>query len=141
MVEVSTDMSWVEFQKVHEWLSQSYWASERTFEEQKAAIEGSLNFSARRDGAMVGFARIVTDFQTFAWICDVIVDPDCRGQGIGTMLMDAVFAESQLKDVKRFMLGTRDAHALYEKYGFESMEQGRIMRRGFKPLELKPSES
>lgn len=80
---------------------------------------------------MVGFARVVTDRATFAWLCDVYVDPEQRGKGISKSLMETIMADTNYATV-RWMLGTRDAHKLYEKYGFESStEPDRWMTKGF----------
>lgn len=134
MVEIVKGLAAVDIDRLHAWLSESYWANERTLDEQQAACAQSINYSAFIDGQMVGFARLVTDGVTFAWLCDVIVDPAQRGNGVGTALMDFVFADPEVLRVKRMLLGTRDAHALYRRYGFTDTEPGRIMRRGFKNL-------
>lgn len=133
-VEVSTDPGRVDIGRLHEWLTGSYWANERTMEDQLTAVANSMNFSAFIDGEMVGYARMVTDGATFGWLCDVIVAPEYRGKGIGTAMMDAVFSNEDVLKIRRFLLGTRDAHALYRRYDFVDTEQGRIMRRGFKNL-------
>lgn len=134
MVEIVKGLAAVDIDRLHAWLSESYWANERTVDEQRAACTQSINYSAFIDGQMVGYARIVTDGVTFGWLCDVIVAPDSRGHGIGTALMDFVFADSEVLQIKRLLLGTRDAHALYRRYEFTDTEPGRIMRRGFKNL-------
>lgn len=133
-IETTKDPDRIDVEKVHGWLSESYWAATRTLEEQRTGMANSINYGAYVGAEMVGFARVVTDRSTFAWICDVIVDPQWRGKGIGTALMDTVFQDPEISAIKRFLLGTRDAHALYQKYGFEATEPGRIMRRGFKPF-------
>ena len=133
-IEITSERDRVDLGRLYEWLVGSYWANERTLEEQRTAVANSMNFSAYIDGQMVGYARIVTDGCTFAWLCDVIVDPEFRGRGIGTALMDFVFSNPDVLRVRRFLLGTRDAHALYRRYDFVDTEPGRIMRRGFKNL-------
>ena len=84
------------------------------------------------DDEMVGFARVVTDRATFAWLCDVYIDPEHRGKGISKALMDFIMGIPDYSTV-RWMLGTRDAHGLYEKYGFvTSAEPDRWMIKGFR---------
>lgn len=105
----------------------SYWA-DRPVEVTRGGFESSSSivFAAiDPHGASVGCARVVTDYHTFGWVCEVIVHPDHRGRGIGKMLMQAVVNHPVLAPM-RLILGTRDAHGLYEKFGFERRE---MMRR------------
>ena len=130
-IDVTTDPSHIDLETLQSWLKDSYWASKRPSSVQEKANANSLNFTARIGGKMVGFARIVTDKATFAWLCDVIVDPAVRGKGVGKALMDAIVAHPDLADIRRIVLGTKDAQELYRKYGFEEPEPGRFMvRRG-----------
>jgi GNAT superfamily N-acetyltransferase len=117
---ISTDPSMLDLDVVHGFLQRSYWASERPLETIKRSVEGSLNFGLYRanDQRQVGFARVVTDFATFAWLCDVFVDEAHRGQGLGVWLMETVVEHPELRCMRLWMLGTRDAHGLYEKIGF-----------------------
>jgi GNAT superfamily N-acetyltransferase len=87
------------------------------------AVAGSVNFGAYDDGRLVGYARVVTDRATFAWLCDVYVDPSRRGAGVGTALLEAVSAELSTWQVKRALLATADAHGVYERFGFSALEQ------------------
>jgi GNAT superfamily N-acetyltransferase len=86
------------------------------------AIDNSLCFAALRDGDLVGFARVVTDRATFAWLCDVFVAEQARGAGVGKRLMEAVVTHPDLLGLRRFLLATRDAHGLYRQYGFRPIE-------------------
>ena len=117
---ISTDPSMLDLEAVHGFLQRSYWASERPLETVKRSIEGSLNFGLYHgeDRRQVGFARVVTDFATFAWLCDVFVDEAHRGRGLGVWLMETVVEHRELRCLRLWMLGTRDAHGLYEKFGF-----------------------
>ena len=117
---ISTDPSMLDLGAVHGFLQRSYWASERPLETIKRSVEGSLNFGLyqAKDRRQVGFARVVTDFATFAWLCDVFVDEAHRGQGLGVWLMETVVEHPELRCMRLWMLGTRDAHGLYEKIGF-----------------------
>jgi len=117
---ISTDPSLLNLDAVHGFLQRSYWASERPLETIKRSVEGSLNFGLYqpKDRRQVGFARVVTDFATFAWLCDVFIDEAHRGQGLGVWLMETVVEHPELRCMRLWMLGTRDAHGLYEKIGF-----------------------
>jgi GNAT superfamily N-acetyltransferase len=131
-VRVSDDPSLLDVSRIHRWLSEdAYWALGRTREVVERAIEHSLNFGAYDDsGEQVGYARVVTDRATFAWLCDVYVDPSSRGAGVGTALLDAVTAHLAGYRLSRTMLATADAHALYERYGFAPLAHpGRLMER------------
>jgi GNAT superfamily N-acetyltransferase len=87
------------------------------------AIANSLSFAAYAGDELAGFARVVTDHATFAWLCDVFVLPPHRGKGVSKRLMDAVTAHPDLGRVRNFMLATRDAHGLYAKYGFTPLAE------------------
>jgi GNAT superfamily N-acetyltransferase len=119
---------------VHHWLSDlSYWAKGRPKAVQDAAIDASRNYSVHEvgSGRQVGYARVVTDRVTFAWLCDVFVDPDARGAGVGKLLVDGVLADLDALGVRRTLLATADAHGLYAQYGFEPLaEPRRWMGRG-----------
>jgi GNAT superfamily N-acetyltransferase len=117
---ISTDPSLLDLGVVHGFLSRSYWAAERPQETVKRSIENSLSFGLYHDEdrRQVGFARVVTDLATFAWLCDVFVDEAHRGQGLGAWLTETVVDHPQLSGMRLWILGTRDAHSLYEKIGF-----------------------
>src|SRR4030095_4575132 len=83
----------------------------------------SLCFSALEGRRQVGFARVITDFATFGWVCDVFVDESARGRGVGGALMAAITSEPRLRDLRRVLLATRDAHELYARYGFRPLGQ------------------
>lgn len=121
---VTNSLSDEELDLAHEWIAQeSYWAKglPRSIFIRSAA--GSLCFGLHDpDGASRGFARVITDRATFAYLCDVFVDPAVRGQGAGKALMEAVMSHPDLQNLRRWMLATRDAHGLYEQYGFEWVE-------------------
>ena len=135
MVTVSTDASLLDLDTLHRWLStDAYWAIGRPREVVERAVAGSLNFGAYDDGRLVGYARVVTDSATFAWLCDVYVDPAARGAGVGVALIEAVDAALTELQVRRTLLATADAHGLYAKFGFEPMsEPERWMLRTFAP--------
>jgi GNAT superfamily N-acetyltransferase len=109
---------------VYRFLSEeAYWSQGLPRDVFDRSIDNSINFAARDGEEIVGFARVVTDRATFAWLCDVFVLPDHRGNGVSTLLMDAVMAHHDLQGVRNFMLATRDAHSLYTKYGFAPLAE------------------
>ncbi|GAB2693769.1 GNAT family N-acetyltransferase [Paenibacillus thermoaerophilus] len=111
-------------------LAGSYWAASRPRERIVASIRNSLCFGAYApDGRQVGFLRVVTDKATFGWVCDVIVDPEHRGRGIGKRLLAAMLDHPELQGVY-LTLGTRDAHGLYEQFGFTRRELMERRRSG-----------
>ncbi|GLW70333.1 N-acetyltransferase [Kitasatospora phosalacinea] len=123
---VSTDPDRLDRAAVHRWLSEdAYWALGRPREKQERAIDNSLNFGLYEEGsgAQVGYARVVTDRATFAWLCDVFIAPEARGRGLGTALAAAVRDELAGLGLRRLLLATKDAHGVYAKVGFEPMTE------------------
>jgi GNAT superfamily N-acetyltransferase len=109
---------------IHHYLSnESYWATGRSREVVARAIEHSLPFGIYRDQELVGFARIVTDYATFAWVADVFVLPEHRGRGLSKWLMEVIIAHPDLQGFRRWVLSTKDAHGLYERFGFISLHR------------------
>jgi GNAT superfamily N-acetyltransferase len=117
---VSDDRSLIDVATVHEWLSvQSYWAQGRSYELVARSLENSLTLGLYRpDGGQVGVCRWVTDYATFAWLCDVFVDATERGMGLGVFLVGTAMAHPDVEDLRLQVLGTRDAHELYRRFGF-----------------------
>jgi len=122
--EISTDPTRLDTALVHQWLSQdAYWALGRSREKHDSAIAGSLNFGVYEEasGAQLGYARVVTDRATFAWLCDVYIAPSARGKGLGTALVAAVREHLAPFGLRRTVLVTADAHAVYASVGFEPL--------------------
>ncbi|WP_189109301.1 GNAT family N-acetyltransferase [Streptomyces camponoticapitis] len=123
--EISTDPARLDADRIHRWLStDAYWALGRSRHTQDGAIAGSLNFGVydTASGEQIAYARVVTDHATFAWLCDVYVAPVARGRGLGTELVTAVRDHLAPLGLRRVMLATEDAHGVYEKVGFKSLE-------------------
>ncbi|MFJ1794682.1 GNAT family N-acetyltransferase [Kitasatospora griseola] len=121
---VSTDPALLDRESVHRWLSEdAYWALGRPREKQDRAIDHSLNFGLyeQTSGLQVGYARVVTDHATFAWLCDVYIAPQARGRGLGTALTAAVRDHLAELGLRRLLLATRDAHEVYAKVGFNPL--------------------
>ncbi|HVK11922.1 MAG TPA: GNAT family N-acetyltransferase [Gemmataceae bacterium] len=115
---ISTDPGRLDFPAVHRFLSTSYWAPGLPMEVLTRAVAGSLCFGLYHGGEQVGFARVVTDRATFAYLCDAFVLEEHRGRGLSKWLMEVITAHPDLQGLRRFMLVTRDAHGLYEQFGF-----------------------
>lgn len=131
----------VDLDRVHQWLSeQSYWAAGRTYEDVARSIKGSVPYGVFTNTEQVGFARVVTDGTTFCWICDVFIDQDHRGRGLGTWLIDSIVEDLSATGVRRFLLATKDAHEVYRKCGFSVLESvGRYMEIDRRPTEPQPA--
>lgn len=117
---ISTDPARLDLAAIHRYLSEdSYWARNIPQETVARALANSLNFGLYSPaGELAGFARVVTDKATFAWLCDVFVLPAHRGQGLSKWLMAVVWAHPDLRGLRRQLLATLDAHGLYEQFGF-----------------------
>ena len=115
---VTTDNEKLDFDSIHKWITNSYWANGRTKEAMKKVMDNSLNFGLFHNDKQVGFARVITDYHTFSYLCDVIIDEDYRGRGLGKLLMKEVLEYPPLITMKRWLLFTKDAHGLYEQFGF-----------------------
>ncbi len=127
---IDTDKSLLSVDRVKEFLSDSYWASERSKELIEKTIMNSFCYGVYQEEEMVGFARVVSDCATMGWICDVYIDKRHRGKGLGKKLIVCILETPEFENI-RCSLVTRDAHALYEQFGFERVES-RFMSR--KPL-------
>ena len=118
--EVSTDPGRIDLDYVHHYLSDlSYWAGGIPRDVVARSIANSIAFGLYGpDGQQAGFARVITDRATFAWLADVFIDPGRQGLGLGKGLLEAILAHPELQELRRFMLVTLDAHSLYQQYGF-----------------------
>jgi GNAT superfamily N-acetyltransferase len=114
---ISTDRTRLDLGALYEYLSRSYWAQGRSLAVIEMSIEHSLCFGLYAGEQQVGFARVVTDYATFAWLCDVYVLESHRGRGLGKWLVGCVVAHPALRELKIFLLATSDAHELYRRYG------------------------
>lgn len=118
--EFSTDPARVDPVRVHQLISNTYWGTGRSREVMDAAIAGSRPYGVYHGGTreQVAFARVVTDGVTFAWLADVVVDPDLRGQGVGKLLVAGVVADLEPLGLRRTLLATADADGLYGQFGW-----------------------
>jgi GNAT superfamily N-acetyltransferase len=116
---ISTDPALIDREVVHGYLSlQSYWAAGRTMHTVEKSIENSLCFGVYdADGRQAGFGRVITDYATFGWLCDVFILDGHKGRGLGKWLVQTIVSHPELQGLKRIHLATRDAHELYGRYG------------------------
>jgi len=122
-VLISDDRALLDRALIHRFLSErTYWSPGVPREIVERSIDHSLCFGVYRVGAQIGFARVVTDFATFAWLADVFILEEERGKGLSKKLVAAIQAHPRLQNLRRFMLGTRDAHGLYAQFGFEPIK-------------------
>ncbi|HEV8001841.1 MAG TPA: GNAT family N-acetyltransferase [Planctomycetaceae bacterium] len=119
---ISTDRALLDVSLIHAFLSeQSYWAPGIPREVVERSLDNSLCFGVYDEGRQVGFARVVTDRSTFAWLADVFVIDAHRGRGLGKWLIESLLTHPDLQGLRRILLGTRDAHGLYAQYGFKPL--------------------
>ncbi|WP_100613359.1 GNAT family N-acetyltransferase [Confluentibacter citreus] len=121
MIEISTEKSKLQIEVIHEFLTNSYWAKGRTVDDVKKSIAHCFCFGVYLENKQIGFARIATDYTVFAYIMDVFILPEHRGNGYSKQLMKAINEETQLKSCKVWMLKTRDAHGLYKQFGYTEL--------------------
>jgi GNAT superfamily N-acetyltransferase len=136
---ISTDRSRLDMDVIHGFLDRSYWAAGRSRETIARSIENSVAFGVYERGRQIGFARVITDYATFAWIADVFILEDYQGRGLARWLMETMLAHPELQAFRRWVLATKDAHGLYEKYGFTPlMRPERWMERHDPRTEERP---
>ena len=126
-LSISTDWSTFDLDRVIPFLQASYWGARRTPEDIKRSFAGSYVVGLFDDGSQIGMARAMSDGVFSAYIYDLFVFEEHRGKGHAHRLLEAIMSHPDLKDVTGWMLATRDAHGLYEEYGFEPVEAGRYM--------------
>jgi GNAT superfamily N-acetyltransferase len=129
--EISAERDRIDIDAAHAFLTRSYWSPGISRELVERAIAGSLPFGIFEATKQVGFARVITDRATFAYLADVYILEEYRGRGLSKRLIDAILSHPDLQGLRRFMLVTRDAHELYEKFGFEKVnpEPPYVMQR------------
>lgn len=132
--EISTDKARLELGMIHRFLSrQSDWARGIPERLVRVAIANSLCFGVYGPGGQVGFARVISDYATFANLVDVFILPDWRGRGLASRLLAAVVAHEALRGLRRFTLATSDAHALYARFGFRPLRRAESFMEIYHP--------
>ena len=134
MIEISTDRARLDVPLIHRFLSEeSAWAAGIGLPLVQKAIDNSLCFGAYENSAQVGFARVISDFASFAYLCDVFVPATHRGRGISRMLIDAVLAHPELQNLRRFTLISSSARDLYRQYGWTALNVPQAHMERFAP--------
>lgn len=129
---ISTDNTLLNLAWIREKLSGTYWAQDIPISIVERSIENSLCFGVYDQQKQIGIARMITDKATFAYLCDVFIDEGHRGLGLSKWLMGVIMDHPDLQGLRRYMLATKDAHALYRKFGFnELLAPERWMEIGF----------
>ncbi|MEA2203402.1 MAG: hypothetical protein QOE77_178 [Blastocatellia bacterium] len=121
---ISDDRTRLDIKVIHAFLSsESYWAPGRAVETVQRSVDNSLPFGLYHGKDLIGFARVVTDYATFAWIADVFVVTEFRGRGLAKWLVEVILSHPQLQGFRRWVLATKDAHELYRRFGFRELHR------------------
>jgi N-acetylglutamate synthase-like GNAT family acetyltransferase len=138
---ITTDKTKMDVAAIHDFLSKySGWSDNIPFDKVKISIENSLNFGLFHNGTQIGFARVISDFSTIAYLGDIYVLDNYRGQGLSKKLMESVMTHPNLQGLRRWILLTSTADWLYEKYGFAKLPQPEIYMELFNPSVYKNNE-
>ena len=126
---VSTNKSKLDIEMIYRFLSErSYWARKRSVEDVRKSVKNSFCFGLYgKDDQQIGFARVITDFTVLAWLLDVFILKEYRGNGLGKYLMTHIFDREELRHIKRWRLATKDAHGLYERFGVRIVEEPELL--------------
>ena len=120
---ISTDKSLLQLDTIHSVLKESYWAKNIPLEILKRSIDNSLCFGVYIEKEQIGFCRVISDKATFAYLADVFITDAHKGKGYSKQLMKEVLAHQDLQGLRKFLLGTADAHGLYKQFGFKALEK------------------
>ncbi len=126
---ISTDKEKLNIPYTHAFLSLSYWAADIPIELVQKAVEGSMCFGVYNNDKQIGFARVITDHATFAYLADVFIDENYRGRGLGKWLMEIIMGHPSLQGLRSWQLATRDAQGLYAQFGFVTPDKPERMMR------------
>ncbi|MDQ3908435.1 MAG: GNAT family N-acetyltransferase [Acidobacteriota bacterium] len=131
---ISTERARLDLEIVHRYISEeSYWGRGRSLEVVRRSVENSLPFGVYRGAETVGFARVVTDYATFAWLADVFILTAHRGRGLSKWLMEIIISHPDLQGFRRWVLATKDAHELYRRFGFVELHRPERWMERFDP--------
>ena len=130
MIHISTDKSKLQIEVIHSFLTKSYWAKGRTITEVENTIRNCLCFGVYKNNVQIGFGRIATDYTVFAYLMDIFIVPEQRGNGYSKQLINTIINHKELQKCTTWMLKTNDAHGLYKQYGFSELKhQEKVMER------------
>ncbi|MEA5564066.1 GNAT family N-acetyltransferase [Anabaena sp. UHCC 0399] len=132
---ISTDINQLNLNVIHQFLSNSYWGKGLSLEVLQLSIQNSLVFGLYQEKQQISFARLVTDYPTFAYVADVFVLEPFRGQGLGKWLLKTITSHPELQGLRRWLLATQDAHELYRQFGFTELNYpNRFMEKWDAPI-------
>ncbi len=127
---ISDDKAKLNIELIHNFLSRSYWAEGRTIAEVKSSIQNSICFGIYSGNRQIGFARVVSDLTVIAYLMDVFIVEEYRGKGYSKFLLKKIFEDERFRNIKKWILATKDAHSLYARFGFEKIKNpDRLMQR------------
>lgn len=129
---ISTDPARLDIDAICDFLTRAYWANTRPRERTERAIQNSLVFGVYDGDKQIGVARVVTDYSIFAYLCDVFIHEDYRAHGLGKWLIQTIMEYPDLKDMRRWVLVTNDAHGLYQQFGFMTIEDPERWMQSFR---------
>ena len=132
---ISTDFNRLDIDTICDFLKRAYWANTRPRERTEKALQNSLVFGLYDGDRQIGLGRVVSDYSVFAYLCDVFIHEDYRAHGLGKWLIQTIMAHPDLKDVRRWVLVTNDAHGLYQQFGFASIADPEHWMQNFRPIE------
>jgi len=127
MITISSDPSKLQVEVIHQFITNSYWGKGRTKAQVQTTIDNCLCFGVYLNKQQIGFGRVVTDYAVFAYLMDVFILPEYRGNGYSKQLMEAIVNAKEIKDCKTWMLKTSDAHGLYKQFGFTELKNPDIV--------------
>lgn len=131
---ISTNPERLDMDTICDFLKRSYWANTRPRERTERALQNSLVFGLYEGDKQIGVARVISDYSIFAYLCDVFIHEEYRAHGLGKWLLQTILEHPDLKDVRRWVLVTNDAHGLYKQFGFTSIEDPEHWMQNFKPF-------
>lgn len=135
---ISTDPGRLDINTICEFLKRSYWANTRPRQITERALQNSLVFGVYEGDKQIGLARVISDSTVFAYLCDVFIHEDYRGNGLGKWLMKTIMEHPELKGVRRWLLVTNDAHDLYKQFGFTAIDEPERWMQRFEPFPQEP---
>ena len=124
---ISTDPKLLDIDLIHQYLTNAYWAKGRTKAEVVQSIDNSLCFGIYLDQQQIGFTRVLTDYVVFGYVMDVFILPEYRGKGYSKLLLKTIFDHHDLQQIQRWMLATKDAHGLYQQFGFNAIPNPSVL--------------
>jgi len=132
---ITTDKGQMNIDTIHQLLVKTYWAATRSKSTQEACMRSSLCYGLFDGDEQIGFARVISDYATFAYLCDVVIAEPYRGRGLAKWMMSCILEHPQLQGMRRWLLSTRDAHEFYAKFGFAPLSKPEKFMEIYRPAE------